>query len=105
MQNNKKRSIQETEDNTSSNKVERVIGLAGYDGGRHCFTLYNGEMVNGKKHGRGTMIYNNGTPKVHDDCKDYATYIGEWKDDQKHGTDQLCSWKLTLQEQVSWIGK
>ncbi|WP_206668774.1 MORN repeat-containing protein [Lacisediminimonas profundi] len=39
---------------------------------------YKGELLNGKRHGRGTMMFD------HPDGGQ-ELYVGEWRDDQKHG--------------------
>jgi hypothetical protein len=39
---------------------------------------YEGDLVNGKRHGKGTMLFGNG-----------AYYAGSWIDDQMHGFGTL----------------
>jgi len=39
---------------------------------------YEGDLVHGKKHGKGTIVYNNG-----------AYYSGEWRNDQMNGFGTL----------------
>ena len=50
-----------------------------YDDGK----VYEGQMKNGLRHGRGKMVY------VEDDNNYAGVYVGEWKNDKKHGKGKM----------------
>jgi hypothetical protein len=40
--------------------------------------VYVGELLDGERHGQGTMTYENGD-----------TYVGEWENDKRHGQGKM----------------
>ena len=60
--------------------------------------VYNGEHVNGCKHGQGTLVYITG-----------GIYKGKWMKDQKHGQGLMTyyngdTWKGKWNKGVKWTG-
>ncbi len=58
-------------------------------------SVYYGDFVNGKRHGQGIMIYNQGLPLVNKEIPHlnniqveeikFRIYEGQWENDFKHG--------------------